>query len=67
MLAYKLGMRLAPTAFALVTGARVRKIAAVVERRKAPRAPNSPVYSQEMRLQLARAWETEVDSLRSQH
>lgn len=67
MLAHELGMRLAPTAFAFVTGARVRKNAVFVERRKAPRAPNAPVYSQEMRRQLARSWETEVESLRSQH
>lgn len=53
MLAYKLGMRVAPTAFAFVTGARTKKAAVFVERRKTPRPAGAPVYSPEMRLQLA--------------
>lgn len=53
MLVYKMASRLAPTAFAAITGARVEKPAVFVERRKAPRPANAPVYSQEARLQLA--------------
>ena len=53
MLVYKLAARMAPTAFAALTGARVKKPAVFVERRKTPRPANAPVYSQEARLQLA--------------
>jgi succinoglycan biosynthesis protein ExoH len=53
MLVYKLGMRMAPAAFGMLTGARTRKAAVFVERRKSPRPAGAPVYSPEVRVRLA--------------
>jgi succinoglycan biosynthesis protein ExoH len=53
VMAYDVGMRVAPGAFAAMIGSRAAKTTAFVERRKAPRTAGAPVYTAEMRLQLA--------------